>query len=125
MKRMSCFFIVFISLILLSACAAPPPRPSRPVAATQQAADCLRQCDAICAACTGNANANSRTPMASTTGGVLLSAMADSSSRNGAIQTCYETLNICYDDCNRFYIQPQQPSHTENQQGKSAGQVLQ
>ena len=92
---------VLVILIILSACAAKSPSPARPVLNTSEGANCLRECDAIYTLCLAS-TAHSRTPLASTTAGILIGAIADSTAANDASQSCNDRLNPCYLDCGRF-----------------------
>jgi hypothetical protein len=101
MKKM-----LFLGLALLTGCASNSVKPpSRPVPATAQAAECLRQCEAINAACVGNAHTGAGMPIASTTGGILVGAMIAKGVRDDAIEACYGTLKGCYQDCEHFSSQ--------------------
>ena len=90
-------------LTMLSACASEPVvLPPRPAPASAEDAACLRQCDGNYATCTSSGSTSGRTPIASTSGGILIGAMADSNARSKTQKTCAEFLKYCYRDCEQF-----------------------
>lgn len=90
-------------LTVLSACASKPVvLPLRPAATSTEAATCLRQCESSYVTCTTPASASGRTPIASTSGGILLAAIADNSARSDTQRVCADILKYCYSDCEKF-----------------------
>lgn len=90
-------------MTMLSACASEPVvLPTRPTPTSAEDAACLRECDGNYAACTSSSSTNGRTPIASTSGGILIGAMADSKAQSKTQKTCAEFLKYCYRDCEQF-----------------------
>ncbi len=86
-------------LLILVACSSTPSATPRPKAPATASAQCVSDCEAIHSLCTISANQSGRTPVGSSSGGVLIGAVADSMARKRAVESCSSALGQCYEAC--------------------------
>ena len=97
-------WLVGVYFVVISGCSHQPPvdlMPPRPVAVSAAHASCLRQCEGNYANCSASIGTG-RTPIFSTSVGILIGAKLDRDARERALHTCGELLKPCYSDCGKF-----------------------